>query len=125
MSTIDRIKSSDSFWTRQLAFYLLEHRHPGNRATHMIGIPIIVITPVVALFLWSWKILVLGQVIGWILQLVGHRIEGNRPAFFKQPISFLMGPLMVLIEMIGLLGIRPTFALRAHDLVHGEPAAVP
>jgi uncharacterized membrane protein YGL010W len=38
-------------------------------------------------------------VIGWILLFLGHRIEGNRPAFFQGPIYFLVGPIWVAKEV--------------------------
>ncbi len=34
---------------------------------------------------------------------LGHRIEGNKPAFFQEPIYFLVGPLWVAKEIKGLL----------------------
>jgi uncharacterized membrane protein YGL010W len=36
---------------------------------------------------------------GWILLFLGHRIEGNRPAFFQGPIYFLVGPIWVAKEV--------------------------
>ena len=51
---------------------------------------------------WDWRIIVGGQVVGWALQLLGHRIAGNRPAFVTRfwSLSFVMGPAMVLMEAI-------------------------
>lgn len=111
-----------SFWTRELVHYLREHRHPLNRATHFVGIPILLVTPVVALALLDWRWLVGGQAVGWAWQLLGHRIEGNRPALLKRPISFVVGPLMVLVELLGLVGLRPRFAARAHAIAHDGAA---
>src|SRR5687767_11100701 len=110
MGTEERIAKVPGFWTQQFAYYLNEHRHPGNRATHMVGIPVIVVTLVLGgiYMAWDWRIglavLLGGEVVGWTFQLIGHRIEGNKPALLKRPISFLMGPLMVLIEMLELVG---------------------
>jgi len=113
----------EGFWTREFALYLHEHQHPGNRLTHLLGIPIIVVTPVVALVTRSWAWLVGGLVVGWILQLLGHRLEGNKPAFLKRPVSFAMGPLMVTVELVGYLGLRPAFAEEARRL--SAPASAP
>ena len=30
--------------------------------------------------------------LGWIFQFIGHAIEGNQPAFFKNPMYLLVGP---------------------------------
>ncbi|MDC0666150.1 DUF962 domain-containing protein [Nannocystis radixulma] len=117
MSTLDRIASIDEFWTREFAYYLHEHRHPLNRLTHMFGVPILVFTGVGAMVTLSWKMFVIGWTIGWAVQIAGHRIEGNKPALLKRPISWLMGPLMVLVEVLELLGIHFPFARRARSIV--------
>ncbi len=122
MTILDRIGTIDDFWTREFAFYVNEHRHPGNRATHMIGIPILVGTAVVGLLTWNPWLIVGGQVVGWAFQLVGHRIEGNKPALLKRPISFLMGPVMVTVEILETFGARFAFAEEARALVFGAPA---
>lgn len=113
----ERIAAIDDFWTREFAYYLCEHRNPLNRLTHMFGIPIIVGTGALAIATASWSLFVWGQAIGWALQILGHRFEGNRPALLKRPLAFLMGPLMVLIELIGFAGVRFPFAERARRVV--------
>ena len=123
MDTLTRIAQIDDFWTRQFAFYLNEHRHPKNRLTHMFGIPLLIVTALWSIAARDWRIFVLGQVIGWALQILGHRIEGNRPALLKRPVSFLMGPLLVLVEMFESLGVHPSFVRRARDIVFGETGA--
>jgi hypothetical protein len=105
------------FWTREFAYYLHEHRNPLNRLTHMVGVPIIVITAVLGLAWQSWPLFIGGEIVGWAFQIAGHRIEGNRPALLKRPISFLMGPLMVLVEAAEHLGLHFGFARRAREAV--------
>lgn len=117
MTSKANIEAIDEFWTREFALYLHEHRHPLNRMTHMVGVPLLIVTAALGLWLPSWSLLVAGQVVGWAIQIAGHRIEGNRPALLKRPISFLMGPLMVLIEFLELLGLHPRFARRAREAV--------
>jgi len=36
---------------------------------------------------------------GWVLLLLGHRIEGNHPAFFQGPVYLLVGPIWVAKEI--------------------------
>ncbi len=103
----------ESFWEAEFTLYLAEHRHPANKATHFVGIPLLVATAVGALVLLDWRLFVAGQIVGWAIQLVGHRIEGNRPVLLKRPSAFLMGPLMVLVELGEWLGLRFAFARRA------------
>lgn len=93
--------------------YLAEHRHPANRATHFVGIPIIVASLLVCPPLGAWTALLAAQIVGWAFQLAGHRIEGNRPALLRRPISLLIGPLMVLVEIAELLGVHFAFARQA------------
>jgi uncharacterized membrane protein YGL010W len=35
---------------------------------------------------------------GWVLLFLGHKIEGNHPAFFQGPIYLLVGPIWVAKE---------------------------
>ena len=72
-----------------------EHHHPANKAMHAIGIPIIFAGLVLlVLTMWKWGLALF--VAGWVLLILGHKIEGNKPAFFQGPVYFLVGPLWVL-----------------------------
>jgi uncharacterized membrane protein YGL010W len=74
-----------------------EHHSGWNKLLHAIGIPLI-FAGIVLLVLrhWSWGV---GSFIGgWVLLLLGHRIEGNNPAFFQGPIYLLVGPIWVAKE---------------------------
>jgi len=124
MDDESEIAAIPHFWTRQYAYYLNEHRNPLNRLTHLVGIPILLATLFYGLYKKNWKIIAGGQAVGWAIQLVGHRIEGNRPALLKNPTAFLMGPLMVLVEVLELLGFTFAFAQEARAVVHG-PADEP
>jgi len=44
------------------------------------------------LFLFNWRWALGLFVLGWTLQFIGHAIEGNQPAFFKNPMYLLVGP---------------------------------
>ncbi len=74
-----------------LEVYREKHKHPINRFLHNFGIPMIVISLVVVFFNWRWGVGLF--VIGWVFQIVGHLFEGNKPAFFKNPIYLIVGPL--------------------------------
>jgi uncharacterized membrane protein YGL010W len=50
----------------------------------------IVVSLVVVFFDWRWGVGLF--VLGWILQFIGHAFEGNKPAFFRNPIYLLVGP---------------------------------
>jgi hypothetical protein len=59
------------------------HRHPANRVLHAIGIPMLaagLILALVQLCLWRWDlwwrpVALVG--VSYVLQWIGHRIEGN------------------------------------------------
>lgn len=83
-----------------------EHTNPWNKLLHGIGIPII-IAGIVLLILTFWRIGAALFVGGWILLFVGHRVEGNKPAFFQGVIYFLVGPIWVAKEIgEAILGAR-------------------
>ncbi len=63
--------------------WLLRHQHPASRGLHAVGIPLTIAAVVVAAVqldqgrwdLW-WRPVVL-LALGYLLQYVGHRLEGN------------------------------------------------
>jgi len=58
-----------------------------DRTCHTFGIPMIVVSLPLALAAWGdvldWRILAGLFVVGWILQFVGHAVEGKPPEFLK------------------------------------------
>lgn len=83
---------------RYMGQYDHEHTNPWNKALHAIGIPMI-LSGIVLLALLHWRLGLALFVGGWILLFLGHRIEGNKPAFFQGPIYFLVGPLWIAKEI--------------------------
>ena len=73
-----------------LSDYKAKHQHPLNRLLHTIGIPTIVISFPLFFFNWRWALALF--VFGWICQFAGHIIEGNQPAFCKNPVYLFVGP---------------------------------
>jgi uncharacterized membrane protein YGL010W len=85
--------SEPSTFQRLLENYRNDHQHPMNRATHMLGIPMIVVSlPLFFFSLW-WALGLF--VVGWILQFIGHAFEGNQPSFFRDPRFLLVGPMFI------------------------------
>ena len=81
-----------------MAQYDHEHTNPWNKVMHGIGIPVILAGVVLAI-LMHWRIGLALFVAGWILLFAGHRIEGNRPAFFQGLIYLLVGPIWIAKEI--------------------------
>jgi uncharacterized membrane protein YGL010W len=89
--------------------YKAKHQHPLNKLTHSLGIPMIVISLPLFLFSWRWALALF--IVGWTLQIIGHAIEGNRPAFLRNPVYLLVGPWWLLrraAAFVGLIKISPT-----------------
>jgi uncharacterized membrane protein YGL010W len=72
-------------WDEWIARYSTSHQHPINRFCHTLGIPLIVLSLplLVAAFFVArlWPIAVALFAIGWILQFLGHAVEGKPPEF--------------------------------------------
>ncbi|HEX3559449.1 MAG TPA: DUF962 domain-containing protein [Pyrinomonadaceae bacterium] len=83
--------------------YKAKHQHPLNRLSHSIGIPLIVVS--LPLFLWSWRWALALFVAGWVFQFVGHWIEGNSPAFFRNPVYLIVGPVWLVRRALTSAGI--------------------
>ncbi len=70
-----------------VARYATSHMHPVNRACHTVGIPLIVLSLLVAvagfaahaLRAWAAGLFV----VGWIFQFVGHYYEKKPPEFLS------------------------------------------
>jgi uncharacterized membrane protein YGL010W len=56
-------------------------------------------------------------VVGWVLQFLGHKYEGMKPAFFDDAKQLLIGPLFVCAEAFFMLGGRPHLRRYIEDRV--------
>ncbi|MFW5924824.1 MAG: Mpo1-like protein [Myxococcota bacterium] len=89
---------------KKLDEYRRDHQHPVNKATHMVGIPMIVASLPLVFFVPAVGIGLF--VLGWILQFVGHAFEGKPPSFFRDPKFLLMGPTWYLANLVKKLDRR-------------------
>jgi uncharacterized membrane protein YGL010W len=81
-----------------MAQYDHEHTSVWNKLLHGIGIPLIFAGIILLAFMkWRWGV---GCFVGgWVLLFLGHRIEGNKPAFFQGAVYLLVGPIWVAKEL--------------------------
>ena len=63
----------------------------------------------------SFTVFLVTFVLGWIIQLVGHAMEGKRPALADNILQVFNAPLFLTIEALSMMGFRK-------DLVEPEPA---
>jgi uncharacterized membrane protein YGL010W len=55
-----------------------------------------------------WYVGVAAFVVGWVLQFLGHHIEGKKPAFLTNGAHLLIGPLWITSHLVEKLGLwRP------------------
>jgi uncharacterized membrane protein YGL010W len=47
-----------------------------------------------------------GFIAGWVLQLLGHRLEGNRPALLDNLRQIFVAPIYLMVELAFMLGLR-------------------
>lgn len=85
-------------FSHYMSQYDHEHTNPWNKVLHAIGIPII-LAGILLFMLTYWRIGLALFVGGWIFLFAGHRIEGNKPAFFQGVIYFLVGPIWIAKEI--------------------------
>jgi uncharacterized membrane protein YGL010W len=82
-------------WEDWIADYERSHQHPLNRASHAVGIPLIVIAlPLLLAGIWSRGLLWGGGalfLLGWVLQFAGHVAERKPPEFFRDWRFLLVG----------------------------------
>jgi uncharacterized membrane protein YGL010W len=82
-------------WDEWIAQYARSHQNPVNRICHTFGIPLIVLSlPVFLLAIWIdglWIAALALFVGGWLLQFVGHAVEGKPPEFFHDWRFLLVG----------------------------------
>jgi uncharacterized membrane protein YGL010W len=57
------------------------------------------------LFFVNWRPALGLFIVGWIFQFIGHAIEGNQPAFFKNPVYLLVGPSWLARRGIAAIGL--------------------
>jgi uncharacterized membrane protein YGL010W len=82
-------------WDEWISRYGHSHQHPLNRLFHTLGIPLIALSIPLLLVALAvpgfWRIPVAMFVVGWILQFLGHAIEGKPPEFFRDWRFLLVG----------------------------------
>jgi hypothetical protein len=59
-----------------LANWRERHQHPVNFAVHLVGIPLTLVG-IVLLFVTDWYWGAAAFALGYLLQFVGHQVEGN------------------------------------------------
>jgi uncharacterized membrane protein YGL010W len=83
----------DAEWKDLLESYREQHRDPRNQACHRIGIPMILASFPVGATIVGLPLAAGMFTVGWAFQFLGHRFEGNDPAFFSDRRQLAVGAL--------------------------------
>jgi len=103
-------------WTLSLAlgstlaaagFYLALDRRYGVVMAALLGASLWVGTKIAALSTGAWLLGFAGLfVLGWIIQFIGHAVEGRKPAFVDDLVGLVIAPLFIVVEVGFALGLR-------------------
>lgn len=63
--------------TRFVANYIQRHQNRANQLLHLIGVPLTFVVSAVLAVQHRWAWAAAAFVVGYVLQFVGHAIEGN------------------------------------------------
>ena len=55
---------------------------------------------------WLWQMSIAIFVGAWVMQFIGHKIEGKKPSFFEDLQYLWVGPLFVLSKLFAKVSIR-------------------
>ncbi len=54
----------------------------------------------------AFKIFLITFIFGWILQFIGHFLEGKKPALFDNLFQSIVGPIFIMAEVFFMCGLR-------------------
>jgi uncharacterized membrane protein YGL010W len=70
----------------------------------------------------SFSVFLATFVLGWIIQLVGHAMEGKRPALADNILQVFNAPLFLTIEVLSMMGFRKYLAEPGPEVELSRPA---
>lgn len=101
----DEVAQTESFRSRSKRAldlfreeYAQQHRTKLNRRLHLYG-RIIRVASMPVVF-YDWKIAIGLFVLGYLVQFLGHAIEGTSPSFFRNPKHLMIGSLSHVVRAI-------------------------
>ncbi len=78
--------------------YSEQHQTTLNRRLHVIG-RVIRVAAIPALF-YDWRVALGLFVFGYLIQFLGHAIEGTSPSFFRNPKHLVIGSLNHVVRAV-------------------------
>ena len=93
-------------WTELMHRYEEQHADPRNKACHRVGIPLIAASFPVGATVVGLPLAATMFTVGWGFQFLGHYFEGKKPAFLRNGVHLLVGPLWILSHLYEKAGLR-------------------
>ena len=95
-----------ALWLLATLWYLTRGEFVLGLATSVVnGVLMLLALPLAAGSTGSWLAWGVGAfVLGWIIQFVGHKYEGRKPAFVDDLVGLLVGPMFVVAEALFMAG---------------------
>lgn len=78
--------------------YSEQHQTKLNRRLHLFGR--IVRVAAIPIAFYNWKIAIGLFVLGYLIQFLGHAIEGTSPSFFRNPKHLILGSLSHIVRAL-------------------------
>lgn len=116
-------------WAASTLWYLTRGAPALGAATSAVnGLLVAAALPLATLPTPTWAAWGVGLfVVGWVIQFIGHRYEGRKPAFVDDLVGLLVGPMFVVAEAMFAFGWNPslqaTITERAGPLRTGQRPA--
>ena len=116
-------------WLFSALWYLTRGELVLGAATSLVNLLLTALAlPVATLATPQWLGWGIGLfVVGWVIQFIGHKYEGRKPAFVDDLVGLLVGPMFVAVECAAFFGfLRPIAAeidrragpVHVRDLAH-------
>lgn len=86
--------------------YSQQHKTKLNRRLHLYGR--IVRVAAIPVAFYNWKIAIGLFVLGYMIQFLGHAIEGTSPSFFRNPKHLIIGSLNYVVRAVDKLKAQRT-----------------
>ncbi|MCG9695950.1 Mpo1-like protein [Shewanella sp. Isolate11] len=89
-----------------LAYYFILHTKIALGLTLFI-LPVLYTSYLASKLAHAWWLALAVFLIGWIIQLIGHKYEKAKPAFMDDINQLVIGPFFLMAELYFMLGLEP------------------
>lgn len=113
----------ESFWVRGYATYVTFEHTPARWVIRCAALLLMLVTAILGLALWSGRVALAGQLLGWALLLLGHATTTFPQLPFRTPALLLCEPLLFVAELLERVGMQFSFTERGRALAQADDLA--